>query len=62
MQLLLFTWLFVSAQPPYINLRGMLQRHKSGRHRQWGRKEMRNVLAIHSGNNLTAELLLVQSS
>lgn len=56
------TWLFASAQPPYINLHRMLQRHKSARHRQWGRKKMRNVLAIHSSNNLTAELLLVQSS
>lgn len=59
---LLFTWLFVSALPPYINLHHMLQRHKSERHRQWGRKKMRNVLAIHSSDNLTADLLLVQSS
>lgn len=59
---LLFTWLFVSALSPYINLHHKLQRHKPERHRQWGRKKMRNVLAIHSSDNLTADLLLVQSS
>jgi len=60
---LLSTWLFFSAQPPYFNLHRVLQRHKSGRHRQWGRRRRRrNVLAIHSSNNLTAELLLIQSS
>lgn len=59
---LLFTWLFVSALPPHINLHRILQRHKSEKHRQRGREKMRNVLAIHGINNLTVELLLVQSS
>lgn len=53
MWLLLLTWLFVSAQPLYTNLQC------TG---EGGRRKKRNVLAIYSRKNLTAELLLIQSS
>lgn len=58
----LFTWLLVLALFPHINLFYMLQKHKLGIHSHWEWKTMRNVLAIHSGDNLTADLLLIQCS
>lgn len=35
--------------------------HESGRRAEEERKKTRNVLAIYSSNNLTAELQLIQS-
>lgn len=57
----------VSAQRLYINLQRYLccrgtNQEEGHRRWGWGGGETRNILAIHSSNHLTAELLLVQSS